>query len=154
MIAKNYRKFPEALLYQLELALASVGNTFDVLRVKNPAAFAAWARIMAKASDNDRGRVAVPEWVTVAKRLAAALARKVKAACMALVESDQETAPTTHKEPRQEATSRTPKMIDGFYYGPMGETWSGRGLMPKWLRSLMHEGQDKRAFLYVAKINP
>lgn len=41
MIAKNYRKFPEALLYQLELALASVGNTFDVLRVKNPAAFAA-----------------------------------------------------------------------------------------------------------------
>jgi len=54
-IAKNFRKFPEALLYQLELALVDV-----------------------------RGVVPVPEWVKVAKRKAAALARMVKAAVLDL----------------------------------------------------------------------
>jgi ParB/RepB/Spo0J family partition protein len=36
------------------------------------------------------------------------------------------------------------------YRGPNGETWSGRGLMPRWLASLVAEGQDKEAF----KITP
>lgn len=153
MIAKNYRKFPEALIYQLELALAEICNTFEGMRIKNPAAFTAWTRIMAKATDNDRAKVRTPEWVTVAKRLAAALARKVKSACMALVESNEESTPATPKKPPPETPARTPKMIDGFYYGPMGETWSGRGLMPKWLRTLVQNGQDKRAFLYTTNIN-
>lgn len=87
MIATNYRKFPEALIYQLELALADVRNTFEWMRVNKPAAFECWVRIMAKAKDNNRGRTPTPEWVTVAKRMAAALARKVKKACMALATS-------------------------------------------------------------------
>lgn len=36
------------------------------------------------------------------------------------------------------------------YRGPNGETWSGRGLMPRWLAALVAEGQDKEAF----KITP
>ncbi|MDH4449910.1 MAG: ParB/RepB/Spo0J family partition protein [Rhodoferax sp.] len=32
------------------------------------------------------------------------------------------------------------------YRGPNGETWSGRGLVPKWLRVLVDAGQDKEAF--------
>lgn len=148
MIAKNFRKFPEALLYQLELALASAGNTFDALRVKNPAAFAAWTRIMVKAKDNDRGRVAVPEWVTVAKRLAAALARKVKAACMALVESTEIETPTPQPAEENDAPATAKKMTVGFYYGPSGETWTGRGQVPKWLRQLIQNGQAKCSFEY------
>ena len=33
------------------------------------------------------------------------------------------------------------------YRGPNGETWSGRGLTPKWLSSLVAQGQTKEAFL-------
>lgn len=33
------------------------------------------------------------------------------------------------------------------YRGPNGETWSGRGLMPKWLKALTQAGQSKETFL-------
>ena len=33
------------------------------------------------------------------------------------------------------------------YRGPNGETWSGRGLTPKWLASLIATGQAKESFL-------
>jgi hypothetical protein len=32
------------------------------------------------------------------------------------------------------------------YRGPNGETWTGRGLMPRWLTVLVKEGQDKENF--------
>jgi hypothetical protein len=32
------------------------------------------------------------------------------------------------------------------YRGPNGETWSGRGLMPRWLTVLVQAGQDKESF--------
>ena len=32
------------------------------------------------------------------------------------------------------------------YRGPNGETWSGRGLTPKWLVSLIAQGQSKESF--------
>lgn len=32
------------------------------------------------------------------------------------------------------------------YRGPNGETWSGRGLTPKWLQSLIAQGQSKETF--------
>lgn len=32
------------------------------------------------------------------------------------------------------------------FRGPNGETWSGRGLMPRWLASLVAEGQAKESF--------
>lgn len=32
------------------------------------------------------------------------------------------------------------------YRGPNGETWSGRGLTPKWLAALVAQGQSKEAF--------
>ena len=32
------------------------------------------------------------------------------------------------------------------YLGPNGETWSGRGLTPKWLTSLVAQGQSKDSF--------
>ncbi len=32
------------------------------------------------------------------------------------------------------------------YRGPNGETWSGRGLTPKWLSALISQGQSKESF--------
>ena len=32
------------------------------------------------------------------------------------------------------------------YRGPNGETWSGRGLTPRWLSTLLAQGQSKEAF--------
>lgn len=32
------------------------------------------------------------------------------------------------------------------YRGPNGETWSGRGLTPKWLSTLIAQGQPKESF--------
>lgn len=32
------------------------------------------------------------------------------------------------------------------YRGPNGETWSGRGLTPRWLATLVAQGQTKEAF--------
>jgi DNA-binding protein H-NS len=33
------------------------------------------------------------------------------------------------------------------YRGPNGETWSGRGLTPRWLASLLAQGQKKEDFV-------
>ncbi len=33
------------------------------------------------------------------------------------------------------------------YRGPNGETWSGRGLMPRWMASLVAEGRSKEEFV-------
>jgi DNA-binding protein H-NS len=33
------------------------------------------------------------------------------------------------------------------YRGPNGEAWSGRGLMPRWMRVLVEQGQTKESFL-------
>ena len=32
------------------------------------------------------------------------------------------------------------------YRGPSGETWTGRGRMPKWLQALEAEGRDRKEF--------
>lgn len=32
------------------------------------------------------------------------------------------------------------------YRGPQGEVWSGRGLTPRWLSSLIEQGKDKESF--------
>ncbi|APW47756.1 H-NS histone family protein [Rhodoferax antarcticus] len=32
------------------------------------------------------------------------------------------------------------------YRGPNGETWSGRGLMPRWLSALVAQGQSRESF--------
>ena len=32
------------------------------------------------------------------------------------------------------------------YRGPQGETWSGRGLMPRWLTALVAQGKTKEDF--------
>ena len=38
------------------------------------------------------------------------------------------------------------KTVAAKYRGPNGETWSGRGLTPRWLASLIEQGKSKEDF--------
>ncbi len=42
--------------------------------------------------------------------------------------------------------SQAGSSVAAKYRGPNGETWSGRGLMPKWLAALVAQGRTKQEF--------
>lgn len=48
------------------------------------------------------------------------------------------------KTPKLPKVAKNP--VPAKYRGPNGETWSGRGLTPKWLATLIAQGQSKEAF--------
>lgn len=41
---------------------------------------------------------------------------------------------------------KTTASVAAKYRGPAGETWSGRGLTPRWLAALVAEGKSKEEF--------
>ncbi len=43
-------------------------------------------------------------------------------------------------------TTKSANPAPAKYRGPNGETWSGRGLMPRWLAALVAQGQSKDSF--------
>jgi DNA-binding protein H-NS len=43
-------------------------------------------------------------------------------------------------------TKKVGKPVEAKFRGPNGESWSGRGLMPKWMQSLVAEGKSKQDF--------
>lgn len=45
------------------------------------------------------------------------------------------------------ARTRTSVAVAAKYRGPNGETWSGRGLKPRWLTALLAEGRQKEEFV-------
>ena len=51
----------------------------------------------------------------------------------------------TPKAARKASNPVAPK-----YRGPNGETWTGRGLTPKWLSTLIAQGRAKDSFLIAA----
>ena len=44
-------------------------------------------------------------------------------------------------------TKKPSTPVAAKYKGPEGQTWSGRGLMPRWLSALVAGGQTKEDFL-------
>ena len=48
------------------------------------------------------------------------------------------------KTPKTPKQAKTP--VAAKFRGPNGETWSGRGLTPKWLATLIAQGQSKESF--------
>jgi DNA-binding protein H-NS len=44
------------------------------------------------------------------------------------------------------ASKKAGVAVAAKYRGPNGETWSGRGLTPKWLAALIAQGQTKESF--------
>lgn len=121
MIARNYIQWPEALRFQCEMFSNGYKNSPRIMRLMGV--------IFSQVPD-------VPQWVKDAQARARALLKLWKKAQVELG-FKQAAAPKN--------------MIAGFYYGPMGETWSGRGLMPKWLSVLVRNGTSKEAFLYQPK---
>lgn len=49
------------------------------------------------------------------------------------------------------AAKKASNPVAAKYKGPNGETWSGRGLMPKWMATLVAAGQAKESFLIQAQ---
>jgi DNA-binding protein H-NS len=43
-------------------------------------------------------------------------------------------------------SSKSANPAPAKYRGPNGESWSGRGLMPRWLSALVAQGQTKESF--------
>ncbi len=48
------------------------------------------------------------------------------------------------------AARKSSNPVAAKYRGPNGEVWSGRGLMPRWLSSLVENGHDKESFAVTA----
>ena len=48
--------------------------------------------------------------------------------------------------PRKTGAAKSGNPAPAKYRGPNGETWSGRGLMPRWLAALVAQGQSKESF--------
>ena len=48
------------------------------------------------------------------------------------------------------ATRKASNPVAPKYRGPNGETWTGRGLTPKWLSTLIAQGRAKDSFLIAA----
>lgn len=44
-------------------------------------------------------------------------------------------------------STRAGTVVAPKYRGPNGQTWSGRGLMPRWLAALVAQGQSRDQFL-------
>lgn len=57
---------------------------------------------------------------------------------------DLERAKGRGRKPAALGKSGNPAPIK--YRGPNGETWTGRGLMPRWLSAKVAEGQAKESF--------
>ena len=71
------------------------------------------------------------------------------------LQSDK-SARSAKKEKLSEGTTQKPRKAIGKtagtkvaakYRGAEGQSWSGRGLMPRWLKALVAEGRTKEEFL-------
>lgn len=128
-IAKNYRKHPEALLYQLELALGDVRDTFEWIRKNAPASWSILRRRFIEAKADVRGLVKVPEWVKVATRKAKALAQAIKGACMQLVfnfdQVETQVAPAAPAPVQTKPAKQLPALRPAYDLGPWLRTFNG-----------------------------
>lgn len=55
--------------------------------------------------------------------------------------------PATARKSVKGASSKKPgSPVAAKYHGPAGESWTGRGLTPRWLKSLLEQGRTKEEF--------
>lgn len=116
MIAANYIKYPEALRFQREMFSNGYHNSPRIMRLME--CMFTWT-------------ASIPQWVKDAKRRAVALVKVWKNTQIDINFFNRAFAAVNCK---------------AKYLGPNGETWSGRGLMPKWLSALVKQGYEKEAF--------
>jgi DNA-binding protein H-NS len=68
--------------------------------------------------------------------------------------ADKSSAPTDGRKKRSPNGTRKAKpasTVAPKYRGPDGQTWTGRGLTPRWLNALAANGQPKEQFLIAAE---
>jgi DNA-binding protein H-NS len=58
----------------------------------------------------------------------------------------QKTRPGGSEKTVRSPLKNTGATVAPKYRGPAGETWSGRGLTPRWLASLLAQGKTKEEF--------
>lgn len=117
MIAMNYIKHPEALRFQCEMFSNGYHNSPRIMR------------LMQCIFDQ---RPDVPQWFKDMRAKAKALVQAWKKKQDVLAFGNQ-LVKKPHKNPAMKIQ----------YEGPNGETWTGRGLMPRWLRSrIEHLGEE------------
>lgn len=121
MIAKNYLKHPEALRFQRELFHNGFKNSPRIMRLMECIFNFA---------------PTTPQWAKDLARKARNLVKAWKAAQITI----------NFSEPVAAA-----KRIIGAYYSPEGQTWSGRGLMPKWIKQFVDRGMKKEQFLWLGE---
>ena len=51
------------------------------------------------------------------------------------------------KKPRRAASKSAGSKVPAKYRNADGQSWTGRGLMPRWLKTLVAEGRTKEEFL-------
>lgn len=78
-----------------------------------------------------------------------------KMAAFGITVKDLQSAPATRKGRAKSATPKkaaAPKSkragvaVAAKFKGPNGETWTGRGLTPRWLATLLEQGRTKEEF--------
>lgn len=116
MIAANYLKHPDALRFQRELFHNGYKNSPRIMRLMEC--------VFKFAPD-------VPGWAKEAARKARALVKMWKSGQITL----------NFSKPIADGQRRI-----GWFYGPRGEAWTGRGLMPQWLKSLVRAGDSKELY--------
>jgi len=119
MIAANYIKHPEALRFQRELFSNGYHNSPRIMRLIE--VIFDW-------------KPSVPDWVKTAASRAKRLVKQWKNAQITINLS----TPTQRKTP----------MKSGWFYGPNGETWTGHGQQPRWIRTLIDQGHQKENFQF------
>jgi DNA-binding protein H-NS len=55
-------------------------------------------------------------------------------------------APVARKSSGKGASKVAGTTVPAKYQGPNGETWTGRGLTPRWMKSLLEQGRTKEDF--------
>lgn len=60
--------------------------------------------------------------------------------------SRSSTASTGRKSGAKAKSKSAGTVVAAKYKGPNGDTWSGRGLMPRWLSTLVAQGKTKEDF--------
>lgn len=113
MIAKNFIRYPEALRFQVEMFSNGYKNSPRIMRLMTV--------IFKQMAD-------VPQWFKAAASRAKALVKKWKKGQDVLAFGGR-----TYKPTGNPLAHRLYLKEGAAYQGPAGQTWSGKGQMPKWL---------------------
>ncbi|MFC6283193.1 MULTISPECIES: H-NS histone family protein [Polaromonas] len=67
-----------------------------------------------------------------------------------LMTKEGKRGPNSYKKQQERVNASqkktTSRLVAAKYRGPDGQTWSGRGLTPRWLKALIAQGRKKEEF--------